>query len=228
MDSPKYNRTYHMPWSEGCTNDDKRATSVDSLLGKEIVLTEKMDGSNTSIESTGCYARTHAGPPTHKSFDQLKALHASVKHHIPEDSQLFGEWCYAKHSIEYAELPAYFLLFNIRYLSEDDNSASYWAAWDTVETYAKLFGLTTVPVLFRGTVNSEKELKDLVESLMQQPSACGGIREGVVARIADAFDDKDFSSCVMKCVRANHVQTSEHWKDQEIVKNKLKLTIVGS
>jgi hypothetical protein len=223
MDSPKYNRTFHMPWSPGGTNDDKRATSVDSLLGKKIVITEKMDGSNTSIESQGCFARTHAGPPTHKSFDQLKALHANIKHNLSIDLQYFGEWCYAKHSIEYTELPGYFLLFNVRDLVVD-----FWFDWEGVELLAKELGLPTVPVLFKGTINSEKELKDLVESLMQQPSACGGIREGVVARIADTFEDKDFSSCVMKCVRANHVQTSEHWKDQEIVRNKLKLTIVGS
>lgn len=223
MDSPKYNRTYHMPWSEGCTNDDKKALSVDSLLGKDIVITEKMDGSNTSLEYNGCFARTHAGPPTHKSFDQLKALHANIKHEITEGVQLFGEWCYALHSIPYNELPGYFLLFNARYLNLAAD-LDEWASWEEVEIWAKELNLPTVPVLFRGTVNSEKELKDLVESLMQQPSACGGIREGVVARVAEAFDDKDFSTSVMKCVRKNHVQTSDHWKDQEIVKNKLKRT----
>lgn len=219
MDSPKYNRTFHMPWSEGATNDDKRATSVDSLIGKEIVLTEKMDGSNTSLEADGCFARTHAGPPTHKSFDQLKALHASIKHNLSIDLQYFGEWCYAKHSIEYNELPGYFLLFNVRDLTVDN-----WFDWDGVELLAKELNIPTVPVLFRGTVNSEKELKELVESFMLQPSACGGIREGVVARVAKDFYDEDFSTNVMKCVRKNHVQTSDHWKDQEIVKNKLKRT----
>ncbi len=223
MDSPKYNRTFHFPFSPGATNDDKIATSMDSLIGVSIVITEKVDGSNTSLERSGCYARTHAGPPTHKSFDQLKALHASIKHNLSIDLQYFGEWCYAKHSIEYNELPGYFLLFNVRDLTVDN-----WFDWDGVELLAKELNIPTVPVLFKGTVNSEKELKELVESFMLQPSACGGIREGVVARIAKAFDDKDFSSCVMKCVRANHVQTSEHWKDREIVRNKLKLTIVGS
>ncbi len=219
MDSPKYNRTFHMPWSPGGTNDDKRATSVDSLIGKEIVLTEKMDGSNTSLEADGCFARTHAGPPTHKSFDQLKALHASIKHNLSIDLQYFGEWCYAKHSIEYNELPGYFLLFNVRDLTVDN-----WFDWDGVELLAKELNIPTVPVLFRGTVNSEKELKELVESFMLQPSACGGIREGVVARVAKDFYDEDFSTNVMKCVRKNHVQTSDHWKDQKIVKNKLKRT----
>lgn len=220
MDSPKYNRTFHFPFSPGATNDDKIATSMERLIGVPIVITEKMDGSNTSLEKDGCFARTHSGPPTHASFDQLKALHASVKYLIPDTIQLFGEWCYALHSIAYTELPGYFLLFNVRDLSM---SSPIWFPWKEVEQTAEEFGIPTVPVLFKGTVSSEKELKDLVESFMNQPSACGGIREGVVARVAKSFVDDDFEFCVMKCVRANHVQTSEHWKDQEIIKNRLKL-----
>lgn len=219
MESPKYNRTFHFPFSPGATNDDKIATSMDKLIGVPIVLTEKMDGSNTSIESRGCFARTHASVPTHASFDLLKVLHAKIGFQIPPDMQFFGEWCYAKHSIEYSALPGYFLLFGIREL--DAPGAGFWYAWEEVEEYSQYFEMPTVPVLFKGIVNSEKELKELVESFMNQPSACGGIREGVVARVQREFKDDEFSTCIMKCVRANHVQTSEHWKDQEIIKNKL-------
>jgi RNA ligase len=207
-----------MPWSPGGTNDDKRATSVDKLIGVPILLTEKMDGSNTSLEQGGCFARTHASAPTHKSFDQLKVLHAQIGFQIPSNMQFFGEWCYAKHSIHYSELPGYFLLFGIRELEDP----MFWCDWAEVEDCAEYFKLSTVPVLFKGIANSEKELKELVESLMIQPSVCGGIREGVVARVQREFTDNEFSECLLKCVRANHVQTSVHWKDQEIIKNKLK------
>ncbi len=230
MDSPKYNRTFHLPWSPGATSDDKTATSVTSLLNEPIVITEKMDGSNTSLEIDGCFARTHAGPPSHLSFDGLKALHAGLKWQIDPGIQYFGEWCYAKHSIEYSELPGYFLLFGIRVLENTPIpnvgvplEKSFWASWERVEKQAEILGVPTVPVLYKGTVTSEKELKVLVESLMNQPSAHGGIREGVVVRVTKLFKDDEFSSCVLKCVRANHVQTSDHWKDQEIIKNKLKL-----
>lgn len=220
MDSPKYNRTFHFPWSPGCTNDDKIAASVEKLIGQPIVITEKIDGSNASLETGGCFARTHSGAPTHVSFDGLKALHATIKYKIPEYYQLFGEWCYARHSIEYNELPGYFLLFNVRVLSPELNDI--WLSWEEVELWAEEIGVPTVPVLFKGSVSSEKELQKLVETLMIQPSECGGIREGVVVRIQKPFEDYNFSHCVMKCVRANHVQTSEHWKDQEIIRNKLK------
>jgi hypothetical protein len=214
----KYKRTFHLPWSPGATNDDKIAKDISSLINIPIIITEKMDGSNASLETDGCFARTHSGVPTHASFDGLKALHANIKYQIPEGFQLFGEWCFAKHSIEYNELPGYFLLFNVRSLH-----TSMWASWEGVEMWATELGLPTVPVLFKGQVSSEKELQTLIEDLMTQTSACGGIREGVVARLEDGFSDNNFSKCVMKCVRANHVQTSDHWKDSGIIRNKLRL-----
>ncbi len=222
MSSPKYARTFHLPWSPGGTHEDKRAASVSQLLNVPIVISEKMDGSNTSLEHDGCYARTHAGAPTHPSFDGLKALHASVKWAIPTNLQIFGEWCFARHSIAYDALPGYFLMFGIRALLEapEDN---FWYTWQEVEDWANQLALSTVPILFKGQVSSEKELKDLTEELAYQSSACGGVREGVVVRVAGSFADAQFGTCMAKWVRKDHVQTSEHWKDQEIVRNKLKL-----
>lgn len=229
MNSPKYNRTPHLPWSPGKGSDDKVAASVESLLGKELVITEKMDGSNTSLEKDGCFARTHSGAPTHKSFDGLKALHARVKHSLENGMQYFGEWCYAKHSIEYKELPGYFLLFGVRALDDDfDNEEGRWmgphcwASWDHLVEMAATLGLPTVPILWKGQVKTAKELEVLTKALAAEKSVCGGVREGVVVRLACAFLDDDFSESVMKYVRKNHVQTTEHWKDQEIVKNGLK------
>jgi len=217
MSSPKYNRTFHLPWSKGASNDDKISNNISYLLNVPIVITEKIDGSNTSLEKEGCFARTHSGPPTHDSFNGLKALHASIKHLIPEGIQLFGEWCFAKHSILYNALPGYFLLFNVR----DLNNYPYWESWEMVELFAEQFNIPTVPVLFNGIINSENELKELTESFMIEPSKCGGIREGIVVRVANSFLDEEFSTHVAKMVRANHVQTSTHWREQEIIRNKL-------
>lgn len=218
MESPKYNRTLHFSFSKGATNDDKIALSANSLIGVPIVISEKIDGSNVSLEANGCYARTHAGPPTHKSFDEFKSLHASLKYNIDEGIQLYGEWALAVHSIYYDSLPAYYLLFNVR-----DLSNNIWSSWAEVEMWAKKVNVSTVPILFKGEVSSEKELKKLVESFMDRPSCYGDIREGIVARVARSFKDDEFSSCVLKCVRANHVTTDDHWKRKEIIKNKLKI-----
>jgi hypothetical protein len=36
----KYNRTNHLPYSPGSTNDDRISNSVSTLLGIEIVITK--------------------------------------------------------------------------------------------------------------------------------------------------------------------------------------------
>jgi hypothetical protein len=214
--SEKYPRTFHLPWSPGATNDDKIAKDVSSLVGIPITITEKVDGSNACMEKNNCFSRSHSGPPTHASFDGLKALHASLKYLIPEGVQLFGEWCYALHSISYDRLPSYFLLFNVYYTATKE-----WASWDEVSMYADELEFHTVPVLYRGIINNIQELRDITEQLAQEPSQLGTLREGIVIRASDTFNGSDFSKYVMKWVRANHVQTSEHWKNQEIVKNGL-------
>ena len=226
MNSPKYPRTMHLPWSPGASKDDRIASDVSTLLNVPIVISEKLDGSNVSLERNGCFARTHAGAPTHASFDSFKALHASIKYSIEDKVQLFGEWCYALHSIGYTDLPNYLLLFGVRYLDNDGIDKHRWGSWSAIESWAGDIGVASVPLLWTGKVSSEKELKRLTEMLASQPSACGGYyskREGIVVRVATSFADKDFSKSVMKWVRKDHVQTTDHWKDQEIIKNKLKI-----
>jgi len=217
----KYPRTFHLPWSSG-TSDDKILSSVDSFLGHELVLLEKIDGSNVCLEHDGCYARTHSGPPNHPSFNEFKALHTSIKHNIPINMQIFGEWVVAKHSIFYDKLPAYFLMFGVRIINTEPN-INYWLGWNGVKETANKLGLYTVPELANITVKTEKELQRITESFMKQPSFYGPEREGVVVRLVYGFEDSAFASSVSKLVRKNHVQTDDHWRSKEIVRNKLAL-----
>lgn len=58
----KYNRTYHLPWSPGSTNNDRISDNVETLLGTEIVITQSEEsnikrsktqtGKKMSIESS--------------------------------------------------------------------------------------------------------------------------------------------------------------------------------
>jgi hypothetical protein len=206
--SKKYPRSPHLPWSPGGTSDDKRMLDVSGLLGVDLVITEKMDGSNLTYSSTGV---SHSGPPTHPSFDFAKATQAQVKNQISNGLSIFCEYCYAVHSIEYGLLPSYSLIFGVR---EDSNQI--WWSWDLVEAQAEELGIPTVPVLFRGIVGSSKDLQTLTEKLGNQPSFFGGIREGVVVRTSRGYSESDFSTSLAKWVRKDHVQTDEHWKDSEI------------
>ncbi|WP_433929162.1 RNA ligase family protein [Sorangium cellulosum] len=209
--SAKYPRSFHLPWSPGGTSDDKRMADVSGLLGVEIVITEKCDGSNLTYTRKSVFSRSHSGPPSHPSFDLAKATHASIAHLLSDGMSLFCEYCYAVHSIEYDALPGYSLVFGVR----DDARGLFWE-WDMVVAQAKDLSLPTVPVLFRGVVESERELEALTSALAREPSAFGGPREGVVARVAREFPDASFQRCLAKWVRRGHVQTDEHWMHQEI------------
>ena len=201
----KYGRTYHLPWSPGTTSDDRISPSVDSLVGIDIVITEKLDGENCGMTNDGVYARSHSAFTTSAWSKEVRELHKwKIKDQLPEGVFLFGENMEGIHSIEYKNLTSYFYLFGVR-----DNNV--WIPWESVEEYAFLLDLPTVPVLFKGQVQSVKELKELTESLVSQPSALGGQREGIVVRNADMFHNDDFAENVMKWVRKGHVQTDQHW-----------------
>lgn len=212
MKTDKYPRTYHMPWSPGATSDDKKLFEgwFDKLYkGKEVVITEKLDGSNTCFTCTEVYGRSHATPtrnPWDKNLWGSDGLLWKVKPVIGVYEFVFGENLYGVHSIEYNRLPEYFFVFNVYNNYEDK-----WYSWDDVVMMANCMEVPTVPVLYRGVIESEDELKKLVDKLMSEPSTFGDTKEGVVMRLADEFAGDDFADCVCKYVRANHVQTDEHW-----------------
>ena len=209
--SAKYPRSFHLPWSPGGTSDDKRMRDIEALLGVELVVTEKCDGSNLTYTREGVFARSHAKAPVHPSFDQAKATHARLAPDLSPGMSVFCEYCYAVHSLAYGSLPDTSLVFGVR----DDERRRWWS-WDMVALQAESLGLPTVPVLFRGRVGSERALRALTDELGREPSTFGGVREGVVVRVADEFDDDRFARCLAKWVRPNHVTTDEHWLFQEI------------
>ncbi|WP_394826645.1 RNA ligase family protein [Pendulispora albinea] len=221
--SSKYPRSFHLPWSPGGTSDDKRLRDVSGLLGVPVVVTEKCDGSNLTYTRQNVFSRSHAGPPSHKSFDLAKATHARLRHLISEGTSIFCEYCYAVHSIPYEALPDYSLVFGVR-----DDEGERWWEWDRVAAQAADLGLPTVPVLFRGVLAKERDLQELTEELSAEPSVFGGTREGIVVRRAASFSSAEFSKSLAKWVRKDHVTTDEHWMHQNITPQRLRAGPGGS
>lgn len=201
----KYNRTYHLPFSKGTTNDDKISDSIDPLINCDVVITEKLDGENTAMVNNGVYARSHATFTTSPWSREVRQIHdMKVRDQLEDDLYLFGENLEGIHSIEYNNLEDYFYLFGAR-------SNNLWLDWEKVEEYAYLLDLKLAPVLFKGVFSNEQELKSKVEELVKIPSSLGGEKEGVVIRTKKQFDEEYFSTHVQKWVRENHVKTDEHW-----------------
>jgi hypothetical protein len=204
----KYPRTFHLPWSLGATSDDKVLKSVDHFFGKEVVVTEKMDGENTTLYRDGFHARS-IDSKHHESQAYVKRLQGEIGHLIPENFRICGENLFAKHSIHYNNLTSYFMVFNIW---EGDKCLS----WEETVEWAELLGLQTVPVLYNGAFDEER-IKSCYTKNRELDE-----QEGYVVRVSESFSYGDFHKSVAKFVRKNHVQTEEHWKNQIIVKNGVK------
>jgi len=204
----KYPRTYHVPWSEGSTSDDKMLNSLSQYEEREVVVTEKMDGENTTMYPGHFHARS-LDSNNHPSRNYVKGLWVGIRHEIPEGWRRCGENLYAQHSIKYDSLPSYFMVFSIW------NDKNICLSWKETKEYAAILGLETVPELFAGTYD-ESVVRRLVIDLDL------GKQEGIVLRSAGEFEFSEFSSNVAKWVRKNHVQTDEHWALGPIVPNKLK------
>lgn len=194
----KYPRTYHCPWSDGITDDDKVQKNMDNFVGKRVVVTEKMDGESTSIYSDYYHARS-IDSRHHFSRDWAKSYAMSyISPNLPYRWRVCAENLYAVHSIAYENLSSYLLAFSIW------NEKNICLSWDESVEYFKLLSMPTVRVLYDG-VYDEAVIKGLHSKTLYDSM------EGYVIRIADEFHFKDFNKCVAKFVRKNHVTSATHW-----------------
>lgn len=207
----KYPRTYHLPWSQGMNDDDRMMPNLDALIGKRVIVTEKMDGENTTMYSDHIHARS-VDSKGDISRAWVKNFYANFNFEIPKDWRVCGENMYGEHSIHYDELESYFYGFSIW------NNKNECLSWDeTLEWLAILhIDIKHVPVLYDGIFN-ETKIKSLWNDSMYDN------HEGYVVRVADKFPMSEFRFKVGKFVRKNHVNTGDHWLfGKRLVVNKLK------
>jgi len=204
----KYNRTSHFSWSLGSTNDDKFIKDLSPFFGMTGVISEKMDGENTTMNPDRIHARS-IDSKDHLSRHWVKGLWGNIKNEIPEGWRICGENLYAKHSIYYDNLESYFMVFSIW----DENNICL--SWDDTVMISNSLNLITVPVIDI-IVFDENYLRNLSSKLDLTK------QEGYVFRNINSFHYDDFSKNVGKWVRKFHVQTNSHWLNEKLVPNKLK------
>jgi predicted kinase len=200
-----YPRTPHLPWSPGATADDLRVTGLSGLRGREVVVTEKLDGENTTLYADGLHARS-LDSAHHPSRTWVKALQARIGPAIPEGWRVCGENMYARHSIAYDALESWFYGFSVW---DGDGRC---LDWDRTVAFLHGLGIPAPRVLWRG-VFDERALR----ALPLGP----GRQEGYVVRVADGFGAEEFGERVAKWVRAGHVRTDTHWMHAAVVENGL-------
>jgi len=210
----KYPRTFHLPWSPGATDDDKTLSDVEHFQGERVLVTEKLDGENTTIYPDGYLHARSVDGRAHESQNWVRALAASVAPDLPKGWRVCGENLFAQHSIHYDALGSYFYVFAM--YDEEDRCLS----WEETMEWAALLGLETAPALYEGPWD-----EDAVKACFSGVSRLGGEQEGYVVRVAESFRYAEFPRKVAKFVRANHVPVGDkHWRAKAVTPNRLRLT----
>ena len=206
----KYPRTYHFDWSESITDDDRILTDLSGFENKEVVVTIKMDGENTTMYDDHIHARS-LDSRNHVSRNWVKNFHSKISWEIPEGWRICGENLWAEHAINYNNLDSFFMGFSIW---DENNECLDWD--DTVE-FLNILDITPVTVIYRGVFDKEK-IHDTFTNNFSTDNT-----EGYVVRTVEKFHYKNFKKHVGKFVRKEHVQNQKHWFfGAEIKLNKMR------
>jgi hypothetical protein len=165
----KYPRTSHLQGSRLQLGDEgTEAVPLKNLRARHLVVEEKLDGANAGIsfDTKGklwLQSRGHflQGGSREKHFALFKQWVAGIAHDLWPVLQsrfvLFGEWLYAKHTIFYDELPAYFLEFDML----DTESGAFLSTERRRELLEGL-PITSVPILFEGAMERPEKVAEFI------------------------------------------------------------------
>ena len=221
----KFPRTKHAINLGSASRDDLIMTEGDlqMLIDGPIVVEEKIDGANLgiSIDSSGkilVQNRSHyVNPSTHPQF---KLLGVWIENHREELAEilewtnqiLFGEWVYAKHSIQYTKLPDYFLVYDLYTISTNS-----FASRGVLDNLLQHTSLQQVPKIGEGKY-SKDELVNLVSNTISRFS--DEIVEGIYIR--KGSEDFKLTQARGKVVRVGFIAGNQHWTKYKIQKNLLR------
>ncbi len=121
----RFPHTPHIKWlGKGEPRDDKLLTPEEAaeLLSEEVILEEKIDGANTgfSLDEGGNIRAQNRGSylekPYRGQFSRLSGwlgeFGYTIAPRLTPPLIAFGEWCAARHSLDYDSLPDYFFLYH--------------------------------------------------------------------------------------------------------------------
>lgn len=222
----KFPRTRHIANMGAMARDDllMDKTDVEMLLSGEVVVEEKVDGANIgfSLAPDGSIRAQNRSHYVHSSsHEQFKKLGFWIQSHLEDLSSLlsrgnfivYGEWLFAKHSINYTKLPDYFVLFDVF----DMDSKTFFSR-TAVEEMVRNTSLSLVPVIFRGRVSGVEQLAAMATQTKSQ--FYDGVVEGVVVRAMN--EDSSLLKLRGKIVRSDFISGDQHWNKGKQTVNSLK------
>jgi hypothetical protein len=219
----KFPRTPHLCWPlPRAPKDDRVLDSADvrEFLSTDVIVEEKVDGANVGLsldedgeiraQSRGSFLERGSHSQFHPMWAWISQRKAALTNALLDDRMLFGEWCFAMHSIRYDRLPDWFLGFDIY----DVISKQFWSTQRRNEIL-RLAGLCQIPRLFAGRIT----LVDLMRMLESEQSRVGtGPVEGLYIR----RERPNWLLARAKLVRPEFLLAiEEHWSYRPLERNKL-------
>ena len=191
-----------------------------AFLRHKVVVEEKIDGANLGIsfdsegniraQNRGAYLHLPTGGQWKKLADWLAPRTDMFFQQLTDQYILFGEWCYAQHTVIYDRLPDWFLGFDIY----DKGNGRFFSCSCRDEMFRAL-GISQVPRINVGRFTLAGLSKFLSQSRFSDKPA-----EGLYLR----FDHSDWLVQRAKLVRSAFIQSLEqHWSWSGIKTNRLSL-----
>lgn len=189
------------------------------FLKHELVVEEKVDGANLGIsfdsegniraQNRGAYLHLPGTGQWKKLTEWLSPKTELFFEQLTDRYILFGEWCYAQHSVIYDRLPDWFLGFDIL-----DKMNSRFLSCSRRDRVFHNLGIFQVPLIKRGRFS----LTDL-KMLLAQSQLGDKPAEGLNLRV----DKGDWLELRAKLVRPAFVQSmDQHWSRTGIKPNQLR------
>jgi hypothetical protein len=222
----KFPSTPHLLWlGGGSVRDDKVLTHVEmeAFLSGPVVVEEKIDGANLGIsfDQTGKMRLQNRGNwlegKLSGQWESLRGWAAKrltvLRSVLPENHIVFGEWCYATHSVHYNDLPDWFLLFDVY----DTVAEKFWNGARRNELAAAA-GLAVVPQIAQGrfTLDQVRLMLDGKSAFSNEPI------EGIYFR----REHGNWLTARAKLVGPGFTQAiAEHWSKKQLLRNRLHESI---
>lgn len=161
-------RTIHLEDSRMPNGEiDKDAVRLSSLFDKFVVIEEKVDGTGVGIsfdKNADVTIQTRGKIANTKQFTRLHAWTDQYTNKLWEILSdryvMFGEWCYAKHTIFYDSLWDYFLESDI-YDKEKNEWLSTYRRQELLMKNRADF-ICSVPILKIGKIHFKENIKNYV------------------------------------------------------------------
>lgn len=194
----------------------------DAFLSHQIVVEEKVDGANLGIsfdaeanirvQNRGAYLELPGSGQWRKLAEWLMPRTNVLFEDLADQYILFGEWCFAQHSIFYTLLPDWFLAFDIY-----DRVSSRFLSSYRRDRFLDRIGVAQVPNLDRGRFTLLELEKLLLSSKLTDSPA-----EGIYLRI----DHDDWLDKRAKLVRSEFVQSiTDHWSHSGVRPNRIRSAV---